>query len=354
MKQLGSWSAPEQLSSSPEGGYRPQIAAAGDTLHVLFYDRSDEGEIIRHRVGPKWTAPVQVGFDEERNWGPDLVARDDGTVVMVFDHALPTFVSRGWISEYDGSWSKPAPMTADDPTGEIGSGHIAHGAGEDLAYVWIGKTMGPEHHFTAHGKWRQNGKWSEVTEFTDGKADAWHSNIERRPDGSVLAGYDVGIGGQSTDLYLVNGRAGSWDSPEGVGKGERPHFAFGDEDHVTWFHKTDGRPLTIWTMSGSPGDWDAAVQVNQGFGGFHFDPDIAINDEGVRCLVWGWDAGNEAELVYSLDRGSGWESPKKVAQLGSGKPGLPSIDVGADGSFHVVWNQGLRGDSHVYYARLAP
>ncbi len=351
----GAWSDPVELSRSPQGGYRPQLAVGpGDALHVLFYDRSEGGDIIRHRMGPDWSEPVQLGFDDQRNWGPDLVARDDGQVVVVFDHANARFVSRGWLTEWDGSWSKPEPLTPDDPEGEIGSGHVANGASEDLAYVWIGKKMSPDFRFVAYGKWRIDGVWSEPEAFSDGKQDAWHTNVERRPDGSVLAGWDVGVGGGETHLTLVDGRAGRWGEPVVVGIGERPHFAFGEQDHVAWFHKKEGRPIAVYTMSGSHPDYGEPQEPSRGYGGYHFDPDIAINAEGVRCLVWGWDAGQQAELVYSLDRGQGWEAPKKVASLSWGEPGLPSLDVDSTGAFHVVWNQGVRGDSKVYYAKLVP
>ena len=46
--------------------------------------------------------------------------------------------------------------------------------------------------------------------------------------------------------------------------------------------------------------------------------------------------------------------PRRVATIGKGKPGLPSISASSDGDFHVVWNQGVRGDSHIYYAKLVP
>ena len=93
-------------------------------------------------------------------------------------------------------------------------------------------------------------------------------------------------------------------------------------------------------------------EPSRGYGGFHFDPDIAVNDSGVRVLVWGWDAGTQAELVYSVDRGQGWMPPRLVAKIGHGKPGLPSIDVDKSGRFHVVWNQGVRGYNEVYTATL--
>ena len=70
--------------------------------------------------------------------------------------------------------------------------------------------------------------------------------------------------------------------------------------------------------------------------------------------MWGWDAGEDAEMVYSLNRGSGWEPPKKIADIDYGKPGLASIVDDATGAFHIVWNQGVRGQNEVYYARLTP
>jgi hypothetical protein len=359
---LGSWTTPLKLTSLPGGGYRPQITVgADDMLHTVFYERADTGDLIRHRTskdGSDWTTPMPLGFDKDRNWGPDLVAREDGSVVLVFDHAKPDFTSRGYLTIWsDGSWSTPEPLT-DDDGGEIGSGHVAHGPGDELGYVYIGKPMSEQHKFRAWWSWFSDGSWSEPVSWTDGTADAWHTNVERRPDGSMLAGFDVGQGGTATTLYVSDGRDGRFGPLEDLTAtgepGERPHFAFGTDgtDHITWFHKDAGKPQHIYVRSGEPGDWGAVAEPSKGYGGFHFDPDIAINADGVRCLVWGWDSGRDAEMVYSVDTGGGWSKPQKLADVDWGKPGLASIDVTSDGAFHVVWNQGVRGKNEVYYARL--
>ena len=358
----GSWGSPIRVSDGEGGGYRPQITVGSeDEVHVVFYERADAGDLIRHRRssdGETFTDPLHVGFDELRNWGPDITPRDDGSLVMCWDHAAEDFHSRGWLTLWDGSaWSTPEALTPDDPQGEIGSGHIANGTGESLYYVWIGKQMTPDDHFKAMGRIFDGSSWSDPVAFTDGAADAWHTNVERRPDGSVLAGWDVGMGGSATTLYLVEGRDGSWGDVENLSDsgplGERPHFAFGDEDHVTWFHKEKAvGPIAVYVRSGGPGEWSPAVQPSEGYGGYHFDPDIEINHEGDRVLVWGWDGGDQAELVYAVDTGDGWSKPLRVATIGEGKPGLPSISVSSDGDFHVVWNHGVRGRNDVYYARL--
>ena len=367
--EAGAWSAPIRVSTDEGGGYRPQVAAAPDgTLHAVYYARLPAGDLLRHRWsadGRTWAAPQPFGFDTDRNWGPDIVAEADGGVAVVFDHARPDFTSQGWFTRFTpgGAWSAPAPLTPDNPQGEVGSGHLADVGGGRYAAVWIGKArVGPGEPFRAWARWGAPGAWEEPVPLSDGRSDAWHTNVERRPDGSVLAGWDIGQGGGETTLYVADGRDGRFAAAENLSAnggrpGERPHFAFGADgvDHVAWFHKQAARPVAVYVRSGRPGAWSPRVdEPARGYGGFHFDPDIAIDADGVRVLVWGWDNNTDAELVYSVDRGQGWEPPRRVATLGSGKPGLPSLTVGPDGTFTVVWNQGVAGQSDVYAARWDP
>ena len=99
INELGSWTPPTKLTAKPGGGYRPQIAvAAGDRVHALYYERTDDGDLIRHRQSTSdgaWSDPVPLGHKDERNWGPDIVARPDGSLAVVYDHALKDFRSRG-------------------------------------------------------------------------------------------------------------------------------------------------------------------------------------------------------------------------------------------------------------------
>lgn len=363
IEAMGGWSTPQQITAKPTGGYRPQIAVGpNDLIHAVYYDRTDNGDIIRHRIsdngGDAWSTPQQLGHNEQRNWGPDIVARDDGSVVVVYDHALEDFSSRGYMTIYrDGQWSEPEVLTPDDG-GEIGSGHVAQTVGDGLAYIYIAKKIGPEFKFQARYKWFDGQDWSVPTALSDGIEDAWHTNVERRPDGTVLAGYDIGTGGAATTLFLVNSKGDGFEPPLNITKsgrsGERPHFAFHTDgtDTVTWFHKEKGQPIHIYVRQIKAGQWGAVEEPSVGFGGYHFDPDIAVNKDGTLCLVWGWDAGEDSEMVYSINKGSGWSSPKKIADINWGKPGLASIDVDSAGQFHIVWNQGVRGYNEVYYAKL--
>jgi len=358
----GAWSRATRVTTGPAGGYRPQVAVGPDgAAHLVYYDRVDAGDLIRYRTvqGGRLSGAERLGFAEGRNWGPDLVVRDDGSVVVVFDLAGDDMASRGYVTVRTSSWSEPLPLTPEGAY-EIGSGHVADGLDGRLAYVFIGKPLDPKARFRAQGAWFDGSAWSSPVAFNDGRQDAWHFNVERRPDGSVLGGYDVGMGGTDrTTLYVVEGRAGRFGGPEQLTtlNGERPHFAFAPDgtDHVTFFRKdATSRPQWVHVVSGTPGSWGDPQTPSAGVGGFHFDPDIAVAPDGTLCLVWGWDAGDDAELLYSLHAGQGWSPPAKIADVDWGKPGLPSLDVDADGRFHVVWNQGVAGDNAVYYATLEP
>ena len=371
----GGFSSFIQLTQKPAGGYRPQIAIGkDDTMHMVFYMRMNDGDIIHHRTsqdGVSWSVALPLGHDKERNWGPDIVVRDDGSVVVVYDHALDDFSSRGYISIFqDGKWSSQEVLTPEGKK-EVGSGHIADGKNGELAYLYIGKQLGPKYKFQARYRWFDGTTWSDIGYLSDGREDTWHTNVERRPDGTFLGGYDIGTGGAATTLYLVDGRQGRFSSPINISRqsrpGERPHFAFFEKegfitDYVTWFHKERGQPKHIYVMQSQPNpvgvgkidisQWSNLQEPSQGYGGFHFDPEIAVNQDGTLCLVWGWDSGEDAELIYSINKGEGWSSPQKVADMNWGKPGLSSIDVDSTGNFHVVWNQGVRGYNEVYYAKL--
>ena len=367
---VGAFSEPFQLTAKPTGGYRPQIAVGpDDTLHAVYYDRTDDGDVVRYRQskGGEWTAPEAVSPLTGRNWGPDLVTLDDGGLVLTWDHAAPDFSSQGWFRERSpgGAWGEALRMTPESDY-EVGSTHVATAGDGELAYVYIGRTFGDfSRPFVAYWRWRKGDTWTEPVAFSDGSASAWHTNVESRPDGSVAAGWDEGPGGSSTVVFVASGKDGAFDAPENLSRnakqGERPHWAFiegggdieGIEDHVVYFHRgQQSRPLAVYHRAGKPGAWGPVNTPSEGLGGYHFDPEIAVSEDGTLCMVWGWDAGEKAELLYSLNTGDGWSAPLRVAEIGWGKPGLPSIDIDSAGTFHVVWNQGVRGYNEVYYATL--
>ena len=69
---------------------------------------------------------------------------------------------------------------------EVGSGHIADGNNGELVYMFIGKQLGPEYKFQARYRWFDGASWSDIKYLSDGKEDTWHTNVERRPDGTFF------------------------------------------------------------------------------------------------------------------------------------------------------------------------
>lgn len=362
--EVGTAALPAQrITDEATGGFRPQIEVGpGDSLHVVYYDHQEAGDIVRYRTsadGLTWTAPEAVSPLEGRNWGPDLVVRPNGHVFVSYDHAAADFSSQTWLRERTSAgWGEPVALT---PGGEVesGSGHIAWAGGDDLAFNYIGKRLGPAYRFVANWRWRTSGVWSEPVAVSDGTQDAWHTNVTARPDGSVLAGWDVGAGQTETTLYVAEGRAGRFSTAENISAtsfpGERVHFAFTADgrDWLTWFRKVGGAPLHVYTRAGKPGAWGETTDLAAGFGGYHYDPLLAASGNTV-CAVWGWHGSPNGELLYSFNRGNGWDPAKRAATLGAGTPELPSMSADSKGNFHVVWGQGTRGKTNIYYTRLSP
>lgn len=351
------------VSEGPLGGFRPQVDVGPDgTIHVVYYDHEESGDILWYRTshdGAAWSEPEQVSPSTGRNWGPDLVVRDDGRVFVVWDRTEADFRSRGWLRERGPEgWNEAVPLTEGGDQ-EVGSGHLAV-VGDDVAYVYIGKPIGMQYRFQAYWRWRHDGVWSGPQAWSDGSSDAWHTNVQARPDGSVLAGYDLGIGGGETTTYVVDGRNGSFAVPENVSAtsypGERVHFGFGADgtDWLGWFHKVSGLPRHVYVRGGRPGAWGTAIDLATGFGGYHYDPFLAVSPQNLPCVVWGWDGGAQAELVYSVFRGGRWSVPLQAASISDGKPELPSMDVDAEGRFHVVWANGDRGLTRIWYTSIQP
>lgn len=362
------WTGLAEISGA-EGGLRPQIASGPDgTLHLVYYAQTAEGDLLRHRVrapAAAWSAPAPFGQPTGRNWGPDLVVRAAGSAVVSWDHTDTSqgFAGQVYLSEWRGAWSVPEALTPLDGR-EVGSAHVADaGDGDDLAVAWIERRLEPGAPFRAVARWRLDGSWTEPTALGEpSQGECWHTNVERHADGSVMLGWDTGPGGGENRVWLARGEAGSWSAPQEIAlaehRGERPHFASWLETGgatalaAVWFHRIFDQPLHIWLGQAGQPTRDLAA----GLGGFHFDPDVAARPDGSLVAVWGWDAGADAALLYSVGRGETWSPPARVADLPGAtngwKPGLPSISVTPDGVTHVVWAWWRRGESSVWYAHL--
>ncbi len=345
-----------------QNGFRSQVKVGPDgQLHAVYYDRPATGDVVKYRSsrdGVNWSEAETVSQEDGRNWGPDLVVTAAGRVIVAWDRADDSFYGQGWLRERGpGGWETPVPITDGGPM-ELSSGHIA-AVGDDLVYTYIERPMGQRSPFLAKWRWRRDGTWSSPEVISDGKADAWHSNIDPRGDGSVILGYDVGNGGSETVVYVAIGRGGKFEAPEDIStssfRGERVHFSNdGKLDWLTWFRKVNTYPLHVYARGGTPGDWGPTVTLSEGLGGYHYDPFVVSRADGTTCVAWAWDGGAASAVLYRCQRDGSWTAAARLPAPASGKAELPSMDVDADGRFHVVWAQGVPGKTDVVHASFKP
>ena len=267
---------------------------------MVYYDRT-EGDIIRHRMSRNGTKWSPHGWDMTVNDGDPISLYDQMKVWWWFMIMRPDFRREAMTTPIRWrDWSEPKPLTVM----AVRSVPTTDATGQDLAYVFIGKPLGEQYRFQAKWRWFKDGEWSKVQSFSDGSSDAWHTNVERRPDGSVVAGFDIGTGGAATTLYFVEGSEGKFGELQNITQngepGERPHFAFADNvDYVTWFHKEAGQPKHIYVRSHQvkSNQWGAVEEPSKGYGGFHFDPEIEIKV--VCCVDMGLDL-NKMQKWYTV------------------------------------------------------
>jgi hypothetical protein len=322
---------------------------------VAWYERT---RAVRYRAsadGSAWDPEELVVPGSDYAMGPDVIELEDGRVLLAYDRLDNDGARTGYGAmrlRSDGRWGEAELITAHQR--EVSGGRISGGRRDGLLYVYLGV---PDRQGSVLQAWwtASSGQgWTTAAALTDGSTRPSHPSVSPGSAGTTWLTWDEGPGGPTNAVRLAafdGRRVGPPEtlSPDGQG-GERPFVAEREpgEVVVTWFQES----LRVLIRRGHPGAWGEVESPSKGLSGFHYLPAIASSRQGVTCVVWGWDTMQTSAILYSLDRGDGWEQAKRLATLPTGTAVNPSVAAGDDGSFHVAWSQALMDGGDVYYGRI--
>jgi hypothetical protein len=304
------WEDDVRLTYTPDTSYLSYgkshcIAASGDTVHLVWYDKSEGNwEIFSKRStdgGLYWEPDTRLTYDEAFSGFPSISL--SGLVVHVV-----------WVDTRDGnyeiyynrsidggeSWEGELRLT-DDPT--TSGGPVISSSGSYVHLAWVNQDSDA-------GTWQIFYKQSSDGGINWGD-ETWLS------ENSVLA-YNVSIATSGSDVYAV------WND-------ER------DGNLEIYYRKSSDNGLT-WGPEIRLTDDPAISQL----------PSIAVSGSFVH-IAWDDNRDGNAEIYYkgSVDGGSNWSDDTRIT-FDPATSYIPNVAV-SNSVIHVVWNDYRNGVLDIFY-----
>jgi len=319
----GTWSAPQNISSSPTRSSGAVIVVDGDgTVHVFWLEGESCSNTIYHtyRVGDgPWSSPQDISQSLQGASRPQVTVAPDGTVHVAWEdnpcnygfHYAEIFYAQRAL---DGTWSTPqnvsnnetwshAPKIALDTAGIV---HLVWGdiggLGQAVDYAWRqsdGSWSTPEIIFSTASVYAI----SEPYLAADGDGNL-HLVVAQRPSDLELAELD----------YFYKPLLGSWQGPKAVASLE---------------------------------GWNEGMQVETSAHVVHVIWQNSFRDDAT---------GATYRLLLYLRRESDgtWSPSIRVAErMRSDQPAVFQMATEGEKSVHVVWQDPSDWEGRIYYARAA-
>jgi hypothetical protein len=369
---------------------RPQIITGqGDTLHAIWsaYENSDGGLFYARNSGSRWSSPMLL-TTESKGVHPQIIEGHDGTLHAVWigsdkDLGGPGPDNDIFYSANSGSgWSSPVLVNTNGVTDSDfdSDPQIMEDSGGTLHAVWqsaeeLGGIPTTTDIFYATNS---GSGWSAPSRLnTDGTApeDGYDGNPQIMEDSSgtlhvVWESWEDlgGAGGVDSDIFYSTNSGSGWSYP--VLLNSNGDSDSGYDDHPQIIEDASGILHVIWESSENLGgtagnDYDIFYAVNSGSGWSYpvllnttgvsdsdhdYYPQIMEDDFGALHVVW--ESNDEmlyiGDVFYAVNYGSGWSSPALLNASGASdtrEHARPQIAVDSCGTVHAVWqsNEDLGG-----------
>jgi hypothetical protein len=293
--QTGLWGIPTSLSPSGRDAQAPRIAvdARGDTVAV-WASVALQGWMIQAAYRPAggfWEPATVLDSPQSGTAAPDVVIDGAGVPTAVWTET----VASGWrvnaaTRHADGTWTKPVPLSAVDPTGSMAP-RLALEKANDVTAVWS-RAIGTRIVLELTSRSASTGTWSSTRQLFPGAPNAIAPQIatNRRGDGVLV-----------------------WTSSGGSG--------LGVQASVRRPGKAWGKPTPPLTSGTGP-----------------LAPQVALDAQGAALAVWSRSIGGHSRVQAAAlpSIGTSWSPPRTLSQAGADAL-TPQVVLDADGDGAVAW-----------------
>jgi hypothetical protein len=282
---------------------------------------------------------------------PQILVSADGTIDAIWTSSNDIYYARRVA---DGNWSTPMGISGNYPIDDHNP--VMTVAADGSVYVlWTNYTNNVRSVYYAGSS--PSGEWSAPLLISMGYSSNWYPKIALDSTGKLHVVWIALVNGVGKQiLYSQRDIGGTWSAPTALYTDPVNLFVWIDVDVYNTVHLIFevGIPSTMMYLSRTMnGVWSAPIKIdprntNEPYRG---DSDLQVDDDGNIHFVWAKQTNTTIDIFYAKRDSNGvWSDPVNISNTPEA-PRSPKIEVGVDGSIHLVWYESISQTVfHIVYA----
>lgn len=350
------WSPPTNLSSSVGESKRPAVVVGVDgALHVVWEDQAPgnwEVFYASKEAGADWTPPTNVSNSPGGSFRPAVAVGPDGSVHVVWHDDTPGNYEILYATKAPGGkWS--APINISNSSGSSYWPSMAVGADGSVHVAWHDDTSDNWEILSASRG--PDGLWSPATDISGSEGTSFIPKLFVESDGLIDAVWQDNTS-RNWDIFSASRPPGGpWSAPLNISRSDgdsAPFAAAQSADsslRVVWRESAPSGPRLLSASKSPGGPWSAPEDVSGPVGG---SGPFLIGTGKDWSLYMLWDdstLGNQEVFFAGKAADDPWSPPINISESPDDST-LGGLATGADGSLHVVWQEGPPNQGDIFYS----
>lgn len=336
-----------KISFVPEGPYRPtyydqadSLAEANDVVVTGGNVSNINAHLRRVVSAAEWPVATSLSVTGQDGWNPGVATGPDGAVTAAWyrwdGRNSRVQVATRAPNEY---WSPPTDLSL--PGDDASDPQVAMGARGTAVVVWR-RWDGARFRVQASSR-GENGKWSAPITLSKAGEDAWDLQVAMGPHGMAVVAWRRSDGTSQRVEASTRLAYGSWSSPVMLstvgGDAWDPRLAVGSDGTATvvWSRSDGINEQVQATTRALSGSWSSPLTLSES-GTDAVNPRIVVGPDGGATAVWrSWDGGSDRIRTSSRSAKGVWSTPSTLSTV-SGNVYDPELAVDPDGIVTAVWS----------------